>query len=102
MRLARLGAPDTVASMSLDPSSQDGTSGDAPWLEDSARWSIRECPALEMRPGMFCFVPSAQTFLLVVSCTILKSAPPSMFVDLKNGKTLHFSLSDAVVVRIAC
>lgn len=72
----------------------------APWLSRPELWSIREVPALEVRPGMFCFVPSLQEFVEVTSCTLMGSQTPVVFIDLANAKTLQFPTQDLVYARI--
>lgn len=77
----------------------DGPDG-APWLLEPSVWSIREILASDVRPGMFCFVPSQQEFVEVASCTLMRAQTHVVFIDLANGKTLQFPTTDEVFVRI--
>lgn len=73
---------------------------DAPWLADPDGWSIRQLPAGELRPGVFCFMPSQQQFIPVAACTLLRGEKPLVFVDLANGRTLSLPVSEPVFVRV--
>jgi hypothetical protein len=101
----------TAAAPALDPSTSefdhsDASTGrtpllDAPWLHDPSAWSIRRAEASTLRPGVFCFAPSRQTFLRVVAVTHLRGPDAPIFVDLSDGRSLKLAPADEVFIRTA-
>lgn len=81
------------------PDSSANDEGATPFAVGSS-WSIQARPASSLRPGMLCFVPSRQEFSPVLEVTRIAGENPVVFIDISDGRTLQFALSDEVFVRI--